>query len=961
MTLNGPGGASINPNQFPVSAVAIDSSDLTGNTAYVTVMGFTGGPGHVWQTTNAGASWTDFSGTASGAIPDSPTNAVVVDSSSHTVFVGTDVGVFQSPTSGAAWTEVGPSPSAPQVGFLPDVAVTALALFNSGGQKLLRASTYGRGVWQYNLLPDFQISVPTSTLTIFAGAPATFNGTLTSINNYSNTVELSCSAGSSPPPSPCLPNFTTLVPTLGGAPFSITTGTSTAGDYTFNAQGAGTDANNTTHTAALALHVVSFGLTTPSPGSVSVPTGTTSPPVSFQVTAQGSFSQTVTLSCTFSAGIAGAACKFAPQATVSPTSSAAISMTVTVAVPISTPAASYTVTVLASTKGGPPATTSFMLAVNTNPDFVLAGPSAFPTVNAGSTNTTGPVSITSVNGFTAAVNLSCSLISGNGSCSANPASVSTFPATANVQVNAASLGAGSYQLSVVGTSGTTTNTLAIPFNVTDFQLSGPLSLSVMPGAQGTENLTLTPSAFFNGQINASCNAGTVSGAICTVSPENPITVRAGVAFPFTANINVPGNAASGVYNIVITAQGTSNFPSHSLTIALTVGQDFTISSSTTSQSVIAGQVTNPYNLAIAPVATSFTAAVALSCGGLPAGAQCTFAPNPVTPGSAVAAVAMTISTTAATNPGSYTVTVTGVSGSLTHSSPVSLTVVPAGFTLAVSQAFPTNADAGSQQSAKVSLAPGYSGSITASCNASTFAGQCSVTPSSTSINAGTAISLTLTLNVPNSAAPNPSNPYSVGFTVADSSGQPSQTLSLPITVIQDFDVGSLTPATQTINEGQSASYNFSVLPVGATFAGAVTFSCTGGPAVSLCSFTPNQVTPGSSSAAVVMSISTTASSSNSSRSPYFYALWLSLPGLGFFSSRRRGQKHFRRRLSASLLALFLLALFPSCGGGGSNGGGSGGGGGQQQGTPPGTYTITVTGTSGTLIHQAAKVTLIVNQ
>jgi len=37
-----------------------------------------------------------------------------------------------------------------------------------------------------------------------------------------------------------------------------------------------------------------------------------------------------------------------------------------------------------------------------------------------------------------------------------------------------------------------------------------------------------------------------------------------------------------------------------------------------------------------------------------------------------------------------------------------------------------------------------------------------------------------------------------------------------------------------------------------------------------------------------------------------------------------------------------------------------GGGGQQQGTQPGTYTITVTGTSGTLAHQASAITLVVN-
>jgi hypothetical protein len=60
-----------------------------------------------------------------------------------------------------------------------------------------------------------------------------------------------------------------------------------------------------------------------------------------------------------------------------------------------------------------------------------------------------------------------------------------------------------------------------------------------------------------------------------------------------------------------------------------------------------------------------------------------------------------------------------------------------------------------------------------------------------------------------------------------------------------------------------------------------------------------------------------------------------------------------------VLGLFLLALLlPSCGKGGSNGGG--GGGGQQQGTQPGTYTITVTGTSGTLSQSSSTAALIVS-
>jgi len=105
VTDNGPQG-SINPNQYPISSAAADPSDASGKTAYVTIMGFTGGTGHVWKTTNAGTTWTDFTGN----LPDSPANAVVVYAAMAQVFVATDVGVFGSPTSSPNWTELGPNP-----------------------------------------------------------------------------------------------------------------------------------------------------------------------------------------------------------------------------------------------------------------------------------------------------------------------------------------------------------------------------------------------------------------------------------------------------------------------------------------------------------------------------------------------------------------------------------------------------------------------------------------------------------------------------------------------------------------------------------------------------------------------------------------------------------------------------------------------------------------------------------
>jgi len=57
----------INPQGYAIATVAMDASVESGNTAYVGIMGFST-PGyptsHVWKTTNAGASWTDWSGTA---------------------------------------------------------------------------------------------------------------------------------------------------------------------------------------------------------------------------------------------------------------------------------------------------------------------------------------------------------------------------------------------------------------------------------------------------------------------------------------------------------------------------------------------------------------------------------------------------------------------------------------------------------------------------------------------------------------------------------------------------------------------------------------------------------------------------------------------------------------------------------------------------------------------------------
>jgi hypothetical protein len=853
VTNNGPQG-NINPNQYPISGVAIDPSDVSGKTAYVTIMGFTGGPGHVWKTTNAGTSWVDFTGN----LPDSPANAVLVYGPMSQVFVATDVGVFASPTSGASWTELGPAPSTNQSGFLPNVAVTALGVFNHSGQQLLRASTYGRGLWQFNLVivPDYSFSVSNSPLTVFAGQSATFSGTMTAVNGYASSVTLSCTTGTTAPPGTCNPSPASLVP-ANKTPFSVNVG-GAAADYSFNLKATGSDSNHVTHTIPLALHVINFGLTTPSPASVNVLRGNTSTPVSFQITAAGSFNQSVTVSCTTS--ITGATCNLTPGATVNPTAGKPVNMTASVAVPSGTPTGSYPVTIQAATTGAPsPLTTSFTLAVTPNPDFVVTEPSAFPEVIVGGPRVDSAISINSQDGFNGTVTLGCSSAYGAGSCSISPTSVSSYPATATLSIygNAFSAGGGDSVL-VTATSGALSHSLAVPFNVGDYKITGTQTLTAIAGQQVTANLQLTSLYSYAGKINVTCDASALPGATCMLAPANPIAVAAGGSASLVTTISIPSNATGGTYNIGISTKDTNGAPAHSFSISIQVG-DYSISSTP-------------------------------SLSG--------------TPGAQVTA------------------------------------------NLQINSLF------------------AYSGTVSASCDASALSGAtCTLAPSnSVTVPSGGAAKLTATINVPNDAS---AGTYAIHVNAQDATGLLRHGASISLTVGQDFLLISSTDS-QTVTAGQtSGPYGLTVRPVGASFSGAVTLACTAGlPAGAQCVFNPpTPVTPGNSPVDVVMNIATKASArSQASGIAHILPPVIWMPAvalvLGMSVAERRKSKRVRRISSGFAVCLGMIALI-SCAGVSS--GGSGGGGGQQ--TSPVTCHITVTGSSpGTPTDpgQSTTVTLVVN-
>lgn len=526
---------SINPDDFPISSIALDTSDPAGLTAYAGIMGFN--VSHIWQTTNAGATWTDFTGN----LPDAPVNAVLVDpgptTSTGTIYVGTDVGVFYSSNVSPDWTELGPAPtgdSRQSPGYLPNVAVTALGMFNTGTTKLLRASTYGRGMWQYPLIttPDFAFSMSNVSMTIFGGQSATFTGDLFALYGYSSSVGLSCVAGVTAPPPTCsvIPNL--LTPTGSGAGFTLTAGSGLDQDYVFNVQGS--DADDLTHDFALTLHVVDFNLTAPSPASVTVVDQNVSSAVSFQVTAAGAFSGTVNLTCS---GLpAGATCNFQPASSVNPTAANPVTVSLTLSTSASTPLGSFPITITANATGAPAAKTqSLTLVVTTG--FSITNISGAQAVNPGSTAiyalNVAPVGASS---FANAVIYTCSGLPALALCSFSPASPIAAGSTAtNVTLSitttapiATALGTppGTYTVTINGSSGSFAQALPLSltvnspsssnFSFTITNNTGPQTIKA--GQVATYSLVVEPTAgTFPNNVTLACS-GAPAASTCAFTP-----------------------------------------------------------------------------------------------------------------------------------------------------------------------------------------------------------------------------------------------------------------------------------------------------------------------------------------------------------------------------------------------------------------------------------------------------------
>ncbi len=171
--------------------------------------------------------------------------------------------------------------------------------------------------------------------------------------------------------------------------------------------------------------------------------------------------------------------------------------------------------------------------------------------------------------------------------------------------------------------------------------------------------------------------------------------------------------------------------------------------------------------------------------------------------------------------------------------------------------------------------------------------------------------------------------------------------------IASFQAGgfalAVSPSSRTVAAGATAQYTVQLSPQ-PSFGANVSLTCSGAPTGASCNFTSSSLTLNGPQS-TVLNLTTTpqpiTTVASATRGSPLYALWLMVPGMALLGLGAGG-KRFRKRwlglLTLSTLFAFVLFL-PACHSGKTIPP-------AVTGTPTGTYSLTVTATSGTLTQSA---------
>jgi hypothetical protein len=240
----------------------------------------------------------------------------------------------------------------------------------------------------------------------------------------------------------------------------------------------------------------------------------------------------------------------------------------------------------------------------------------------------------------------------------------------------------------------------------------------------------------------------------------------------------------------------------------------------------------------------------------------------------------------------------------------------------------------------------YNGTSLGSANVSGSAGsidiltQCSPT---SCLGSGTGATGSAQMTTASGALPNGTDTITATYSGDANYATSTETVVITVGGTPDFSLPTGGLGTVTISApGGSGSVNLSISQTNG-FNSAVNFTCVSGlPTGAACG--AGTIAAGQTTGSMTVTTTAPHSALMLDRRQSYVAWWIAGGGIPLAGIFLLGTPKRRRCVLIGMFVLCCLVVLPSCGG--SSGGGGGGGGG----TPPGTYTVNVTATSGTLSH-----------
>ena len=501
--------------------------------------------------------------------------------------------------------------------------------------------------------------------------------------------------------------------------------------------------------------------------------------------------------------------------------------------PASGQTGSSAVSVVVTDPGGLTATNNFTLTVAayTNASFIVAAMPSIQAVTAGG-GTSYNVSVTATNGsFTSNVVLSVSGLPAGTSAGFTPPSVGgPGSSTLNVTTSTNTPG-GTCTLTIIGTGGGLTRSTTVTLNISGFLLAAtPVSQNVPTSGATSYNVGVACTNGFSGNVNLSVS-GLPAGAIANFTPAT-VSGSGNSTLTVTASPSTP----PGIYPLTIT--GTSGSLVQMAVVSLNVFT-FSLSAIPGAQTVTTSA---GINYTINVVATpGVSNVVALSVSGLPPGAVGSFLPTSLI-GSGE--TTLSIGTALTTPPGIYTLTITGVSGSLTNSTAVTMTVTDFGIS-ATPLAQTVVAGTGTNFTATVAAINGFADEADFSVSGLPAGASASFSPPSVNGSGASMLSVTTSTNTPAGTCV---------LTITGTDGTLTHSTNVTLNVA-GFALAS-SPASRTVTAGGGANFTATVTATNG-FTNAVSLTVSGLPMGATASFSPTNLSGSGTSTLSVTTASTT--------------------------------------------------------------------------------------------------------